>query len=103
MLRSLILALASVCIAGAALAGPEGTWLTEGGKSHVEIRLCGDEYCGRLVWLREPKNEDGSAKLDENNKDETLRSRPVSMSASQSSPLMFGMRPRGAGPLTKTI
>ena len=77
MLRSLILALASVGIAGAALAGPEGTWLTEGGKSHVEIRLCGDEYCGRLVWLREPNNEDGSVKLDENNKDEALRSRTI--------------------------
>ena len=77
MLRSLILALALVGIAGAALAGPEGTWLTEGGKSHVEIRLCGEEFCGRIVWLREPHNEDGSVKLDTNNKDETLRSRGI--------------------------
>ena len=77
MLRSLILALALVGIAGAALAGPEGTWLTEGGKSHVEIRLCGEEFCGRIVWLQEPRNEDGSVKLDKNNKDETLRSRGI--------------------------
>ena len=77
MLRSLILALALVSIAGAALAGPEGTWLTEGGKSHVEIRLCGEELCGRIVWLREPHNEDGSVKLDTNNKDEALRSRGI--------------------------
>lgn len=77
MLRSLIPALALVGVAGAAFAGPEGTWLTEGGKSHVEIRLCGEKYCGRIVWLREPRNEDGSVKLDKNNKDETLRSRRI--------------------------
>ena len=77
MLRSLIPALASVGIAGAALAGPEGVWLTEGGKSHVEIRQCGEELCGAIVWLREPRNEDGSVKLDKNNKDEALRSRAI--------------------------
>lgn len=77
MLRSLILALALVGVAGAALAGPEDTWLTEGGKSHVEIRMCGEEFCGRIVWLREPHNEDGSVKLDKNNKDEALRSRTI--------------------------
>lgn len=77
MERSLILALALVGIAGAALAGPEGTWLTEGGKSHVEIRLCGEEFCGAITWLREPHDEDGSVKLDKNNRDEALRSRTI--------------------------
>ncbi len=93
MLRSLILALALVGVAGAALAGPEGTWLTEGGKSHVEIRRCGEEFCGRFVWLREPLDKEGTVKLDKNNKDETLRSRTI-----LGMDFVFGFAAGGEGP-----
>lgn len=62
---------------GVVSANPQGTWLTEGGKSHVKIELCGDKLCGAIVWLKEPDNDDGSAKLDINNKDQSLRSRPI--------------------------
>lgn len=62
---------------GAAVLAAEGVWLTEGGKSHVEIRPCGGKLCGEIVWLEEPGNEDGSPKLDKHNRDESLRSRPI--------------------------
>lgn len=64
--------------AGAALAAdPLGVWVTEGGKSHVEIVPCADKLCGSIVWLREPLNDEGVEKTDRNNPDEGLRQRPI--------------------------
>lgn len=57
--------------------GPVGRWLTEGGKSQVEIARCGDKLCGRIVWLNEPLDETGKPKTDKNNPAETERSRPI--------------------------
>lgn len=57
--------------------GLVGTWLTEGGKSHVEITECDGKFCGTIVWLAEPLNEQGEAKIDENNPDAGLRGRPI--------------------------
>ena len=62
---------------GHANADPKGKWLTDGGKSHVKIDACGDKLCGEIVWLKEPNNDDGSAKVDVNNENETLRSHPI--------------------------
>ena len=39
-----------------------GVWLTDGGKSKVEIYKKGDEYFGKIIWLREP-NENGKPNL----------------------------------------
>ena len=55
-------------------------WLTEGGKSRVEIGACPNaptQLCGKIVWLREPTNPDGSAKVDKENSDENLKKRPI--------------------------
>ena len=74
---------AAACLAlaagypGVAGADPKGTWLTDGGKSHVEIESCGDKLCGAIVWLKEPNNAKGSPKLDVNNEKESLRGRPI--------------------------
>ncbi len=46
-----------------------GEWLTEGGESLVEIYKCDDKYCGKIVWLMDPKDKDGTDKLDTNNPD----------------------------------
>ncbi len=65
-----------------------GLWATpaedEGGQAHVEIVRKGDGYSGRLVWLVEPvygtgdkKGMDGQAKIDRENPDPALRSRPT--------------------------
>jgi len=64
--------------AGTALAdGPVGFWMTEGGKSRVEITQCGEMLCGTIVWLKEPLDEDGKEKVDKNNPDEMLKTRKL--------------------------
>jgi uncharacterized protein (DUF2147 family) len=54
-----------------------GEWLTEGGKSAVQIYKCDDKYCGKIIWLKEPKHKDGSEKLDDKNPDPNLQKRPL--------------------------
>ncbi len=52
-----------------------GLWDT--GESRVEIYACGELLCGRIAELDEPLDEDGNEKLDDNNPDPALRSRPI--------------------------
>ena len=65
-----------------------GVWATdpegEGGQAHVEITKVGGKYAGSIVWLEEPlyteEDEDGEAgepKVDTNNPDAALQSRPI--------------------------
>ncbi len=54
-----------------------GEWYTEEGKAKVEIYVCDSSYCGKIIWLQEPKNPDGTNKRDANNPDEDLRSRTI--------------------------
>lgn len=67
----------AVAFLSSAHADPTGTWLTEGGKSRVMIQPCGEKICGKIVWLSESRNADGSEKLDIHNKDESLRERSI--------------------------
>ena len=61
-----------------------GLWLTEAGKARVEVRREGDEFHGRIVWLREktyrlddPRGMGGEPVVDRLNHDEQLRARRV--------------------------
>lgn len=65
--------------AGVAAIGPTpvGTWQTEHGRSRVRIYRCGDKLCGRIVWLREPTDDNGVPYVDKRNPDPKLRDRPV--------------------------
>ncbi len=61
-----------------------GVWNTEDKKAKVEIYPCGDKYCGKIVWLKDPNYEPGSKegtpgtpKIDFRNPDPSLRSRPI--------------------------
>ncbi len=56
---------------------PKGLWLTESKKAHVEVYDCGDKLCGKIVWLKEPLDENGMPKVDKENADEKLRSKPL--------------------------
>ena len=63
-------------VASAALAKDiVGLWDT--GESRVEIYACGELMCGRISELDEPLDEDGNEKLDKENPDPALRSRPI--------------------------
>ena len=46
-----------------------GVWEVGSGKARVKIEKYGDKYMGKIVWLREPKYPDGTAKVDKNNPD----------------------------------
>ncbi|MBY0433205.1 MAG: DUF2147 domain-containing protein [Cyclobacteriaceae bacterium] len=54
-----------------------GIWETGSGKARVKIDKVADKYFGRIVWLREPNNEEGKPKVDKNNPDEKLRTMPL--------------------------
>lgn len=65
-----------------------GVWATDpdggGGQAHIEIYAVGDRYSGRIIWLEEPLytaedegDEEGEPKIDKNNPDPALQSRPI--------------------------
>jgi uncharacterized protein (DUF2147 family) len=54
-----------------------GKWYTEGGKAQVEIYKSDDVYYGKIVWLKEPKNENGTDKMDIHNPDPSKKRNPV--------------------------
>lgn len=54
-----------------------GVWQPSDGRSYLKIDKIGNKFYGRVVWLKEPNEEDGSPKLDKNNPDESLRSTPL--------------------------
>ena len=86
----------AVCLAGGARAdSAQGVWMTEGGKSHVRIQRRGDGLRGEIVWLKEPRDDDGSEKRDIHNRDESLRDRPI-----LGLPLLTGFSGRGGGEWT---
>jgi uncharacterized protein (DUF2147 family) len=58
-------------------ATPVGLWYAEGSAAQVEIRPCGAQLCGRVVWLRPPFNENGCDLRDRYNPDPELRARPI--------------------------
>lgn len=75
--------LAGLLIAGIAAPGVAreadviGQWMTRDDESRIEIFQCGDEICGRIAWIAEPDNPDGTPKRDFRNPDEELRARPL--------------------------
>jgi uncharacterized protein (DUF2147 family) len=54
-----------------------GVWLTDDGEGAIEIRPCGEQRCGRIAWMKEPKGPDGKPPTDTNNPDPNLRSRRI--------------------------
>jgi uncharacterized protein (DUF2147 family) len=55
----------------------KGKWLTEEGKGHVVFENCGSRLCGKIVWLKEPKDAAGKPLVDGLNEDQSLRGRPI--------------------------
>ena len=55
-----------------------GTWLTQDGSSKIRFETCGAALCGRLVWLREPNDQQtGKPRIDQNNPEHN-KARPTS-------------------------
>ena len=75
-LSRLIIAAVLAAVASSAFAEDIlGLW--DAGESHVEIYACGDRLCGRIAALDEPLDEEGKEKLDKNNPEPALQSRPL--------------------------
>lgn len=69
-----------------------GTWLNGSKKGHIQIVKEGNQYVGKLVWMKGP-NEPGTNKpqVDDKNEDPKLRSRPL-----LNLPLMTGFKHNGS-------
>ena len=54
-----------------------GQWLNATGEAHIQIFSSGNKYFGKLVWLKEPLNENGVPKVDRHNSEPELRRRSL--------------------------
>ena len=55
-----------------------GTWLNADNSGKINLRECeGQTLCGEIVWLKDAVDKKGRPWRDENNRDVTLRNRPV--------------------------
>lgn len=54
-----------------------GKWKLEDGTAIVEVYQSGDVFNGKIVWLKNPTEADGSPAIDKNNPDKALRSRKL--------------------------
>ena len=54
-----------------------GKWKLSDGSAIVEVYQNGDVYNGKIVWLQNPTEADGSPAVDNNNPDAKLRSREL--------------------------
>lgn len=56
----------------------EGIWLTKEEQSQVKIfQKSNGKYYGKIVWLEEPYNDDGTPVLDTENPEESKRDRKI--------------------------
>ena len=60
-----------------------GVWDNQEKSAKIELFKCGEKYCGKIVWLKEPNYPEGSGegvpgtpKLDNNNPDPDQRKTP---------------------------
>lgn len=54
-----------------------GLWKNGTGKGHIQIFKEGNKYYGKLVWLRDAKDEAGKPKVDRHNPDKEMQTRPL--------------------------
>jgi uncharacterized protein (DUF2147 family) len=61
-----------------------GVWFNGEKDAQIELFTCGEKYCGRIVWLKEPNYPEGSKdgtpgtpKLDHNNPDPARKKAPI--------------------------
>lgn len=78
MKRIILCAFALIMPFAAALAQDViGKWKLEDGTAVVEVYKSGDSFNGKIVWLQNPSEADGTPAKDTNNPDKNLRSREI--------------------------
>ena len=87
MKSALLLLIVALAGAAPAWAGSDdilGMWLNQKQDAKIDIFKCGNDYCGKIVWLKEPVYPAGSAlgtpgtpKLDHYNPDVARKKTPL--------------------------
>jgi uncharacterized protein (DUF2147 family) len=77
VLCALLIAYNAFCQAPSDADAIIGVWESGNGKARIKVDKAGDKFNGRIVWLKEPNDEAGKPKVDKNNPEETLRSKPL--------------------------
>lgn len=80
-----------VAMSSTALAAdPRGVWLTEDKDAALTITNCGDQLCGRIVWLERDTDRSGSLRMDRNNPDPAQQTQRICGMV-----VMSGLKPSG--------
>ncbi len=91
--------LSAVSAAPAAAAdSAEGIWRLNDGRVTVRINPCGPKLCGFVVGLGQPLDKKGRPKIDHENPNPALRSRPV-----MGLQVLFNLRAKGSDSWAGTI
>jgi len=69
--------LASIIYAQTSSENVIGKWYTDDKETIVEVYKTGDNYFGKVIWMLDENEEDGTPKVDDKNPDTKLQSRPV--------------------------
>lgn len=72
-----LIILPSLCLANFKPDDVLGIWYTKDNKAKIEIFKTNNKYHGKIIWLKNPNYPNGKQKIDRENPDEKLRSRPV--------------------------
>ena len=78
-MKKIILSIACMVSALSAASAQEviGKWKLEDGSAIVEVYQDGNVYNGKIVWLKNPTEADGTPAVDDKNPDKSLRKRQV--------------------------
>ena len=84
---ALLILVVTIATAAPLFAGGDdilGTWLNQDKDAKIEIFKCGNDYCGKIVWLKEPtypagstEGTPGTSKIDYKNPDPAQRKVPL--------------------------
>jgi uncharacterized protein (DUF2147 family) len=81
LLRPLLLILVLhglICAAAADADRILGSWVSSDGKAHIAvISSDGGTYIGTIDWLGSPLNDQGKPRLDDQNPDASLKTKPI--------------------------
>ncbi len=79
-LRSVLLLVLLCIVSGVAMAQDaiERVWYNQEKTAKVQVFKATDgKYYGKIVWLKEPNNEEGKPKVDKNNPDKAKKGTPL--------------------------
>lgn len=83
-MKYFLLSVFLVGLAAPAMAGDKkdgdailGLWWTDDKRAKIEIYKKGNEYWGKIAWLKDPLDKNGKPIKDANNPDEELAKKPI--------------------------